>query len=62
MNYRVAPAAVCRTLLENLDIHKRLNDNEQAEVLIALAKTGIKVERVLADLSRNTIRRVLSEM
>ena len=52
---RVAPAAVCRQLIANLDRHKRLNDSEQSEVLLALQNTGIGVDRILASLTRQTL-------
>jgi len=58
---RVAPAAVCRQLITNLDRHKRLNPQEQATVLLALKNTGIEVDRVLADLSRQTAQSLLKE-
>ena len=59
---RVHPSAVCRQILTNLDSHKGLTESEQTAILHAIEDTGIVVERVLADLSRQTINVVLSEM
>ena len=59
---RVAPGAVLRTLIANLKNHKRLSNDEQALVLIALKNTDIPVDRILADMSRQTLQTVLSEI
>jgi len=55
---RVNPKAVCLSLLANLERHKRLNPQEQSAVLLALQKTGISVDRVLANFSREAIEAV----
>ena len=56
---RVAPSAVTRQMIANLENHKRLTQNEQATVLHALQKTGITVDRILANLSRQTLTELL---
>ena len=59
---RVAPKAVCRSLLANLDSHKRLSINEQSAVLDALKKAKIDPDRVIADMSRNTIHLLMQNL
>jgi hypothetical protein len=59
--FRIQPQAVCRTLLGNLDKFKPLTASEEATVLSALKSTGIDscTDRLLAGLSRNTLREIL---
>ena len=56
---RIHPSAVCRQLIANLETHKRLSKDEQTAILSAIQNTGIPVERVLADLSRNVIEETM---
>ena len=59
---RVQPAAVCRQLIANLEKSKRLDKSEQAAVLHALEKTGIDVNRILANISKQALKTLLSEI
>jgi len=58
----VHPSAICRQKLAQLDRHKTLSPAEQRQVHSALQKTGIKVERVIASISKNAIKSVLKDM
>lgn len=64
MNIRVAPHAVCRQILANLQTHKPLTENEVERILIAVENTRVAdaVERLLADTSRNTLVAVLDKI
>ena len=55
---RLHPKAVCRSLLADLDKHQRLNPKEQSVILLALQKTGINLDRVLASFSRVAIAEI----
>ena len=61
-NVNIHPKSVCRTILANLDSHKRLSKSEQSAVLHALKKADIDPDRVIADLSRNTINLLMQSL
>ncbi len=60
--FRVHPRSVCLNLLTGLDEFETLDSAEQVKVLTALKNTGLDVQRVLADLTRNTIKTVMTQL
>ena len=56
---RVSPGAVARSLLRNLDKFDPLSPREEATIIRSIEKSGISVDRMLAHLSRNTIKELL---
>ena len=56
---RLNPKAVCRTLLQRLDEYQPLSATDEDRVLRAIESTGINPDRVLASLSKNTLKEVL---
>ena len=61
-NLRINPGAVARQLLANLKTHKPLDYEEERRIIDAIQSTGINVDRMLAHLSRNTIKQLIKEM
>jgi hypothetical protein len=61
MQFRVAPKAVCRTMLGNLSQYKPLSESEEAEALSALDSLNMTA-RVLAQISRKAIQAVEKEL
>jgi len=59
---RVAPSAMLRQKIVNLDTYRPLTKSEQAIVLSALQKTNIGIDRILANLSRQTMKTILEEI
>ena len=59
---RINPKAVCRSLLTRLDAYKPLSATDEYKLATAIKTTGISTERVLASLSRNTIKEILKEI
>ena len=59
---RINPKAVCRTLLQRLDVYKPLSSTDEARLIDAIESTGINPDRVLASLSRNTLKEVLKNI
>ena len=59
---RVSPGAVARSLLRNLDKFDPLSPREEAAIIHAIESQNIDVNRMLAHLSRNTIRELLDNM
>jgi hypothetical protein len=64
MNMRVAPKAVCRSLLTRLDSYQPLSASEETAVLSALKSTQIPdvTDRMLAGLSRSTLQEILKSL
>ena len=62
--FRVQPQAVCRTLLQTLNTYKPLTSSEEQRIISAIENSGVEsaVERVLANLSRNTVKSLLESM
>lgn len=62
--FRINPGAVCRQLLQNLKPHKNLTTNEERTILRAIEDSGVPnaTERMLAELSRNTIHKILENI
>ena len=61
-NLRINPKAVCRNLLTTLDAYKPLSANDEDKIIRAIESTGITTERVLATLSRNTLKEILKSI
>ena len=59
-NLRINPGAVARQLLANLKAHKPLTSDEEIRVIFAIENAGVDVDRMLAHLSRNTIKELLN--
>jgi len=59
---RINPGAVARQLLANLKTHKPLTYEEERRVIFAIENAGVEVDRVLASLSRNTIKELLNNI
>ena len=61
---KINPRAVARTLLNTLDGTKKLSPSEESRVLFALENCGVEdaVNRMLTDLSRNTINILLIDL
>jgi hypothetical protein len=59
---RINPKAVCRSLLTTLDAYKPLSATDEDRVIHAIKTTGISTERVLAALSRNTLKEILKNI
>ena len=63
-NFRIQPQAVCRTLLANLNQYEPLTAQEEDKIIRAVKSSGVEsgVERLLANLSRNTVEKLLASM
>ena len=63
-NFRIQPQAVCRTLLANLKAYEPLSDSEEDKIIRAIDTSGVAnaKERLLANLSRNTVEKLLQSM
>ena len=63
-NFRIAPQAVCRTLLNTLNTYEPLSDMEEDKIIRAVNASGVDdgVERLLANLSRKTVEKLLKSM
>jgi ketopantoate reductase len=63
-NFRIQPQAVCRTLLANLKTYEPLTPQEEDKIIRAVKTSGVDqaVERLLANLSRNTVEKLLQSM
>ena len=63
-NFRIAPQAVCRTLLATLSTYEPLSDMEEDKIIRAVNASGVDdgVERLLANLSRKTVEKLLKSM
>ena len=61
---RINPGAVCRQLLTNLKTHKALSEEDERKLIHAIESTMIPhaKDRLLASLSRNTIKSLLNNM
>ena len=61
---RINPGAVCRQLLTNLKNHKPLTHEEECRIRFALETSMVPnaTDRLLASLSRNTIKKVLENI
>ena len=60
--FRVSPGATARQLLTNLKTYKPLSNDEERRVIHAIESTGIPTDRVLADLSRDTLNAILDNI
>jgi hypothetical protein len=49
-------------LLANLDAYKPLSATDESRIIHAIETTGISTERVLASLSRNTLKEILKNI
>ena len=56
------PRAVCRSLLTTLDGYKDLSAQDEQRIIRAIESTGINTERVLAFLSRNTLKEIMKNI
>jgi hypothetical protein len=59
---RINPVCVARTLLHNLKDYAPLTLLEERQIMLAIESTGISADRLLADLSRNTINKLLENL
>ena len=60
--FTLHPRAVCRNLLTNLEDYPTLSEKDEQRVIRAIESTGITTERVLAFLSRNTLKEILKNI
>ena len=60
----IHPGAVCRQLLTNLKCHEALSDDDERKIIHAIESTMIPgaVDRVLANVSRKALEKLLKEI
>ena len=63
-NFRVSPRAVCRTILTTLDEYKPLTAREEGQLIYAIENSGVEngVSRMLASLTKNTLKELLKSI
>ena len=61
---RISPAAVARQLITQLDTHKALSPSDERKIIAAIDNAGVQdgVNRMLANLSRQTLNRLIKEI
>ncbi len=57
--FTLHPRAVTKQLLANLEPYKPLTVSEEARFVDAIESAGLKIDRVLASLSRDTLNTLL---
>jgi hypothetical protein len=64
MNVRVAPKAVCRQLLTNLNGYEPLSKSEEQRIIAAIQNARVQngIDRLLAGISRNTLEQILAKI